>query len=58
MTVLLTGLALGGIAGIGTLVLALLVGPVVELAFWTVVKLGLAKPGAHDALEFGPLDAA
>jgi uncharacterized membrane protein YczE len=56
--VLVTGLALGGIAGIGTLTLALLVGPVVELAFWTLVKLGLAKPGTHDALEFGPLDAA
>jgi uncharacterized membrane protein YczE len=58
ITVLLIGLALGGIAGIGTLTLALLVGPVVELAFWTLVKLGLAKPGTHDALEFGPLDAA
>ena len=58
VTVLLTGLALGGIAGIGTLALALLVGPVVELAFWTVVKLGLARPGVRDALEFGPLDAA
>ncbi len=58
ITVLLAGLALGGIAGIGTLALAFLVGPVVELAFWTVVKLGLARPGVHDALEFGPLDAA
>jgi uncharacterized membrane protein YczE len=58
ITVLLCGLALGGIAGIGTLTLALLVGPVVELAFWLLVKLGLASPGRHDALEFGPLDAA
>src|SRR4249920_1991951 len=58
ITVLLCGLALGGIAGIGTLTLALLVGPVVELAFWLLVKLGLATPGQHDALEFGPLDAA
>ena len=58
ITVLLTGLALGGIAGIGTLTLALLVGPVVELAFWTLVKLGLARPGTQDAVEFGPLDAA
>ena len=55
---LLCGLALGGIAGIGTLTLALLVGPVVELAFWLLVKLGLATPGRRDALEFGPLDAA
>jgi uncharacterized protein len=58
ITVLLSGLALGGIAGIGTLTLALLVGPVVELAFWLLVKLGLAVPGRRDALEFGPLDAA
>jgi uncharacterized membrane protein YczE len=58
ITVLLSGLALGGIAGIGTLTLALLVGPVVELAFWSLVKLGLATPGRRDAIEFGPLDAA
>jgi uncharacterized protein len=58
ITVLLSGLALGGIAGIGTLTLALLVGPVVELAFWALVKLGLATPGHRDAMEFGPLDAA
>jgi uncharacterized membrane protein YczE len=58
ITVLLMGLALGGIAGIGTLTLALLVGPVVELAFWTLVKLGLARPGKQDAIEFGPLDVA
>lgn len=58
ITVLLSGLALGGIAGIGTLTLALLVGPVVELAFWSLVRLGLAAPGGRDALEFGPLDAA
>jgi uncharacterized membrane protein YczE len=58
ITVLLSGLALGGIAGIGTLTLALLVGPVVELAFWSLVKLGLATPGRRDAVEFGPLDAA
>ncbi|MGZ5301759.1 MAG: YczE/YyaS/YitT family protein [Actinomycetota bacterium] len=58
ITVLLTGLSLGGIAGIGTLALALMVGPVVELAFWSLVKLRLATPGRLDALEFGPLDAA
>ncbi len=58
VTVLLSGLALGGIAGIGTLTLALLVGPVVELAFWSLVKLGLATRGRRDTLEFGPLDAA
>jgi uncharacterized membrane protein YczE len=58
ISVLLSGLVLGGIAGIGTLTLALLVGPVVELAFWSLTKLGLATPGRRDTLEFGPLDAA
>jgi uncharacterized membrane protein YczE len=58
ITVLLSGLALGGIAGIGTLALALLIGPVVELAFWSLVRLGLAAPGGRDTVEFGPLDGA
>lgn len=58
IAVLLIGIALGGIAGIGTLTLALLIGPIVELAFWSLVKLGVATPGATDAREFGPLDAA
>jgi uncharacterized protein len=57
VTVLLIGLALGGIAGIGTLTLALLVGPSVELSFWLLLRLGLADPLAR-APEFGPLDAA
>jgi uncharacterized membrane protein YczE len=58
VTVLVVGVLLGGVAGIGTLTLALLVGPVVELCFWTVLKLGLATPRPAEALEFGPLDAA
>jgi len=58
ITVLVAGVLLGGIAGIGTLTLALLVGPVVELAFWTLLKLGLAMPRAERAVVFGPLDAA
>ena len=58
VTVLLVGVLLGGVAGIGTLTLALLVGPVVELCFWTVLKLGLAVPRPMGAIEFGPLDAA
>jgi uncharacterized membrane protein YczE len=58
VTVLAIGVPLGGVAGVGTLTLALLVGPVVELAFWTLVKLGLATPRTDRALEFGPLDAA
>ena len=57
-TVLVLGVLLGGTAGVGTLTLALLVGPVVELAFWSLLRLGLAKPAPRRALEFGPLDAA
>jgi len=48
---------LGGVAGVGTLALALLVGPSVESAFWLLVHLGLADPRSH-ASEFGPLDVA
>ena len=53
--VLAAGLALGGVAGVGTLVLALLVGPSVELSFWLLLRLGLADPRLR-APEFGPLD--
>lgn len=56
ITVLGAGVLLGGVAGIGTFTLALLVGPVVELAFLLLLKLGLATPGR--SIEFGPLDAA
>ena len=58
LAVLAIGVLLGGVAGIGTLTLALLVGPVVELAFWTLLKLGLATHRADRSLEFGALDAA
>ncbi len=56
ITVLVAGLLLGGVAGLGTLALALLVGPSVELAFWILLKLRLASPGPRHAPEFGPLD--
>jgi uncharacterized membrane protein YczE len=56
ITVLVTGVALGGVAGVGTLTLALLVGPVVELAFWILLRLGIAT--ARPVPEFSPLDAA
>ena len=56
ITVLLAGLALGGTAGVGTLALALLVGPSVELAFWSLIKLRLASASTRRAPEFGPLD--
>ena len=56
--VLVAGIALGGDAGIGTVALALLVGPVVEASFWVVLRLGLAVPTGGEVVEFGPLDAA
>jgi uncharacterized membrane protein YczE len=56
VVVLVAGLLLGGVAGVGTLALALLVGPSVELAFWMLLKLRLASPGPRHAPEFGPLD--
>jgi uncharacterized membrane protein YczE len=56
--VLTAGILLGGDAGIGTLALALLVGPIVEFSFWILLKLGLALPRRAGAEEFGPLDAA
>jgi len=55
VTVLIAGLILGGVAGVGTLALALLVGPSVELSFWSLLRLGVADPRTH-APEFGPLD--
>jgi uncharacterized membrane protein YczE len=58
ITVLVAGLLLGGDAGLGTVALALLVGPSLELSFWIVVRLGLAAPGVRHAPEFGPLDVA
>jgi uncharacterized membrane protein YczE len=56
VAVLAVGVALGGTAGVGTVALALLVGPTVEGSFWLVVRLGWAVPAR--AVEFGPLDAA
>lgn len=52
---LVTGVLLGGIAGIGTLAMALLVGPLVELAFWCLLKLGLATPGLEATSSLAPL---
>ena len=54
--VLAAGLLLGGVAGIGTVALALLVGPSVELSFWALIRAHLALPGTQHAPEFGPLD--
>jgi uncharacterized membrane protein YczE len=43
-TVLVLGFVLGGTAGIGTAVVAVLVGPTVEASFWLVCRIGLAAP--------------
>jgi uncharacterized protein len=56
ITVLIAGLVLGGSAGIGTLAIALLVGPSTEFAFWLLVRLGLTAPGPRHAPEISPLD--
>jgi uncharacterized protein len=56
VTALIAGLLLGGVAGIGTIALALVVGPSLELAFWLLMKMGMASPGPRHAPEFGPLD--
>jgi uncharacterized protein len=38
------GLALGGTVGIGTVAFAFGIGPAVELAFWVLLRMGLADP--------------
>ena len=38
------GLALGGTVGIGTVAFAFGIGPAVEVAFWALLRLGLADP--------------
>jgi len=38
------GWALGGIVGVGTIAVALLLGPTVEGSFWLLIRLGLAEP--------------
>jgi uncharacterized membrane protein YczE len=43
VTVLLVGLALGGTVGIGTVAVALLLGPAVEGSFWVLTRLGWAE---------------
>ncbi len=42
---LAAGFALGGTAGIGTLVFALGIGPAVELSFWLLERTPVAGPG-------------
>ncbi len=38
------GWVLGGIVGVGTIAVALLLGPTVEGSFWLLTRLGLAEP--------------
>jgi uncharacterized membrane protein YczE len=57
VTVLVIGIILGGTVGIGTVAMALLVGPSVEASFWAVQRLGLAGP-SRVPVEFDPLDSA
>ncbi|MGE5226368.1 MAG: YczE/YyaS/YitT family protein [Planctomycetaceae bacterium] len=42
VTALAAGIALGGTAGVGTIAMALLVGPSVEASFWALRRAGLA----------------
>jgi uncharacterized membrane protein YczE len=44
------GIALGGTAGVGTAVYALAIGPVVELGFWSVERVGLAHARPAEVL--------
>lgn len=46
---LAAGFALGGTAGIGTLVFALGIGPAVELSFWLLARTSLASPAVASA---------
>ncbi|MBI3648863.1 MAG: membrane protein [Actinobacteria bacterium] len=48
LSALACGIALGGTFGIGTVALALLVGPLVEACFWLICRLGLAQPGVGE----------
>jgi uncharacterized protein len=51
---LLLGFALGGTAGIGTLVFALGIGPAIELSFWVLERTPIAGPGVASTPVIGP----
>jgi uncharacterized membrane protein YczE len=51
---LLLGFALGGTAGIGTLVFAVGIGPAVELSFWMLERTPIAGPAVASAPVIGP----
>ena len=48
------GFALGGTAGVGTLVFALGIGPAVELSFWLLARTRLAVPAVASPAVMGP----
>lgn len=52
VTALTVGWVLGGVVGIGTVAVALLLGPAVETSFRLLVRLGLAEP--TPVLELAP----
>ena len=45
LSALVAGFVLGGRVGAGTLAFAVLIGPSVEVAFWSLLRTGLAEPG-------------
>ena len=45
------GWALGGVVGVGTVAVALMLGPAVEGSFWLFVRLGLAERTAAPEVE-------
>jgi len=54
VAVAVLGFALGGTVGLGTVVFALGIGPVVELCFGALVRLGLARPDSVDVSTIAP----
>lgn len=46
---LATGWSLGGTVGIGTVAVALLLGPTLESGFWMLIRLGMAESAAEPA---------
>lgn len=46
LTALSSGVVLGGVAGLGTVLVALMLGPSVEGSFWVLLRTGLAQRAA------------
>jgi len=54
MVALVAGWALGGTVGIGTLAIALLLGPSVEASFWLLTHLSLTTPRSTEEVALVP----